>query len=723
MKPSRENGYGFELSAPLWRGARISVQGNQQKIRGMVNGNVLVPLPSERTALATDPTVRAYVQRILDAYPAEVPNRTDIDPRMLNTNSPRLVDGNTAGGQLDQNTGSNGRLSFYYLFVTQKVTAFQLVRGQNPDTMSRTHQAHVTWNRQWSPSTVADLSIGYDRNGADVVPEKNNLGPDLTIGGLQPLGPGGNIPIHRADNLFRQAFALRHTRGTHAFTIGYEMLRRQFNGSQSDANRGTATFFSDGGRDAITNLRLGIPTSASFAIGNTERGYRSWDLAFFAGDTWRPSSRVTVTLGVRFQPVPAPSEVNRLDTFPYGCDCNNLAPMAGVAYRLPGSGGVLRAAFSTQYGSVLPVTYGSGRFNPPAITFFIVQHPNLADAFNLRLPATFTGAYSPVFVSSNMVTPYTNMYSLTWQRELPRNLRLELGYTGSRSFKLAEVRHLNRAALVPGVPIAGDTIDLRRPDHRYTTMTYFDTGSRAWFDAARATLTIPRWRGLNAEFAYWFSKSLDYGTNYNDQGGMMHLSQNIDGIREDLKSLSDFDQPHSFRARASYTVSAPAASPRWFRAIAAGWNVSGIALAKTGTPFLINTGSDMPGYGNVDGSPGDRPNLLDPSILGRTIGNPDTSRQLMPKSAFSFIAPGAANGNLGRNVFRKGPVQNVNAALSRAFPVWQEKRLNLRAESVNFLNSPQFAMPGFNLADPNFGAITNTLNDGRTFRITASLEW
>ena len=65
----------------------------QQKTRGMVNGNVLAPLPSERTPLATDPALRDYIQRVLNSYPNEVPNRTDIDPRMLNTNSPQRVDG------------------------------------------------------------------------------------------------------------------------------------------------------------------------------------------------------------------------------------------------------------------------------------------------------------------------------------------------------------------------------------------------------------------------------------------------------------------------------------------------------------------------------------------------------------------------------------------------------------------------------------------------------
>ena len=34
-------------------------------------------------------------------------------------------------------------------------------------------------------------------------------------------------------------------------------------------------------------------------------------------------------------------------------------------------------------------------------------------------------------------------------------------------------------------------------------------------------------------------------------------------------------------------------------------------------------------------------------------------------------------GNLGRNMFRKGPIRNVNASVSRQFPVWKEKPLTI----------------------------------------------
>ena len=80
-------------------------------------------------------------------------------------------------------------------------------------------------------------------------------------------------------------------------------------------------------------------------------------------------------------------------------------------------------------------------------------------------------------------------------------------------------------------------------------------------------------------------------------------------------------------------------------------------------------------------------------------------------------APVEMQGNIGRNTFRKGKIANVNASIQRTFTI-RDYQLNFRAESVNFFNTPQFAGPGDQLASPNFGQITNTLNDGRTFRFT-----
>ena len=137
----------------------------------------------------------------------------------------------------------------------------------------------------------------------------------------------------------------------------------------------------------------------------------------------------------------------------------------------------------------------------------------------------------------------------------------------------------------------------------------------------------------------------------------------------------------------------------------------------------MSSGSDGPGFGNVDGSSADRVHILDPALLGRTIDHPDTSAERLPRSAFAFIQPGETAGNVGRNTFRKDSIRNINFALSRNWKVAAEKTLTLRAESINLLNAPQFAEPSRQLTAPSFAQITNTLNDGRTFQFLLRLAF
>ena len=65
----------------------------------------------------------------------------------------------------------------------------------------------------------------------------------------------------------------------------------------------------------------------------------------------------------------------------------------------------------------------------------------------------------------------------------------------------------------------------------------------------------------------------------------------------------------------------------------------------------------------------------------------------------------------------------MNASISRTWIVGQEKTLSFRAESINFFNTPQFGPPGHELVSSNFGQITNTLNDGRTFQFGMQLRF
>lgn len=725
VKPARENDYRFSTGFGAWRGGFLQLDGSQQKMRGNVNGNVLVPRPDERTPLTSDPSLRPIVERYLGAYPKELPNRTDVNPRALNTNSPQTINNSNAGLRLDQELGPRDKLAAQYQFSSQSVDSFQFVTGQYPDTETKSHRARLTWARVWSARSDSLVSAGYDRLGSLLRPPPESIGPMVSTAGLTTFGPDVITPIDRALNHFRYAAEARALRGSHLLTFGGQVLRRQMNGTEEDAHRGYFSFVSDFGADGITNLRLGRPSQHIKAIGNVTRGFRNWESALYAGDTWRPAQRLTVSAGLRYMSIKRPVEVNGINSIPYDSDLNNWAPTLGLAARLPRFWGVLRAAGGVQHGEIFPVTYAQIRFSPPASVKIIVPAPNLANP--LPGGAQQADAKGVIYtLDPELTTPYSYQYNASWEPDFGSNWRLQLGYAGSRSHKLLLMWYLNRAEVVPGIPQTTATLNLRRPDQRIADYRLVINGSRGYLDSARVTLLIPRWRGLSADTSYWFSKAIDLGSGYTntaqDADSRQSRSQSRENSQADMRGLSNFDQPHSFLSRVSYSLPESATRDRW-RKLWRGWTVAGVVLLKQGTPFNVISGSDAPGFGNVDANGGDRPNILDPSILGRTIGDPDSSRSLLPRSAFSFMAPTDARGNLGRNSFRKGGIRNVNASLARTWPIFGDKRMTLRAESINLLNTPQFAEPGAEVANPNFGQITNTLNDGRTFRFQIQFGW
>ncbi len=735
VQPANENRYGFRLTAPVADRTRFTINATQQKIRGQVNGNVLVPLPGERTPLLVDPAsgertdseTRAIVTQLLGAYPAELPNRTDIAPRALNTNAPQRVDTNSANLRLDHDLGDMGKLGMGYVFTSQSVDAFQFVRGQNPDTEIKNHRPRITWTRALSPRTVTDFSIGYDRIGSLLIPEPNNFGPTVGVGrAIDGQGPSPLIPVDRAINRIRGAGQVSRTIANHSIKAGFHLARIQLNGVEQQAIRGNTQFSDNFGNDAITNFRLGKPTRLLKTVGSFHRGFRQWSSQFYVADSWKVRPSLTLSMGLRYELVTTPREVNSFETLPYGCDCNNFAPRFGFAYNLGRGLGTLRGAYGISYGEIYPVTYSQYRINAPNVVRLVVLQPRLVDIISGAAFANVTpGSRSTLFdIADNLVEPYSHQYSLSWEFALSRTMNLQLGYVGSRTHKVFQAWFLNRGERPDAVPVTVRTTNRRRADDRYNDVLRLHNASRAYFDAGRVAFAMRDLKGFTIDAAYWFSKSIDLGSDYTNtmNGGDARraVSQTSYEIHNDVKSLSFFDQPHSLLLRAVYET--PAGSG-WSGRLFGGWQFSTVSLVKTGTPFTVQTGSDGPGFGNVDGAMGDRPHLLDVSLLGRTVGDPDTSRQILHRDAFAYQRLGDLAGTLGLRTFRKGKIANVNASVSRSWTVASEKKLTFRAESVNFFNTPQFADPTTSLTSPSFGRITNTLNDGRTFRFSLTFDF
>ncbi|WP_031495850.1 TonB-dependent receptor domain-containing protein [Bryobacter aggregatus] len=717
IRPARQNVFGARISAPLWRNGFFSFDGGSDAKHGYVNGNILIPRPEERSCLSADPQICALINRFFRAWPAAVPN---VENRSLNTNAAQAIDTWNTTTRLDQALGKH-RLSARHTWTDQKVDAFQLVAGQNPDTTTKAHDARLTWSYAPDAKSVWDTTVGFARNRTLLVPEPNAVGPQVQVGtAFEKLGPGSSIPVDRVQNRFRVSSRFQHNFTKHTLSAGVEIARLQFNGREASSNRGNIYFRNDFGNDAITNFRLGLVSRYSFGVGELARGFRRNEQSFFVQDVWRISKTFQASAGLRYQPQRGISEVNHLTTIPFDCDCNNFAPSLGISWQLPRKLGVVRTAYSLQYGEILPATLQQLRWNPPGFQKIENQAPPLLDLLQ-GVQFEPNGRAIVFHFPRDLQTPYSHQYTFLWEVPLPKSWgKVETAYVGSRTWKLLYMQYLNRAAPVAGIAQTTATINQRRPDPHYYDYREITNSSRAYYDAAKLSYRLQTRSGLTVDSAYWLSKAIDTGASIlNIAAGddaNQGQSQSAANVASDLKGVSNFHQKHAFLGRISYQHGT---RQRFWK----DWRLSTVFVAKSGLPFNVITGSDAPGYGNVDGVSGDRPNLLDPSVLGRTISHPDGATQLLPRTAFAFLQPTDVRGNLGNNAFRRAGFRNLNAAIERRFAMRQDRAILFRAESINALNTPQFAEPIGDLSNPSFGKITNTLNDGRAFRFLLSFEF
>ena len=96
---------------------------------------------------------------------------------------------------------------------------------------------------------------------------------------------------------------------------------------------------------------------------------------------------------------------------------------------------------------------------------------------------------------------------------------------------------------------------------------------------------------------------------------------------------------------------------------------------------------------------------------------------LSAKSAGAFVANTTGTfGNLSRNAFRQPAYYDVDAAVTRIFPIHERLALNIRLEAFNLLNHPNFN--GFTTAlnSSTFGYAT-TAQPARIFQLAGKLTF
>ena len=93
-------------------------------------------------------------------------------------------------------------------------------------------------------------------------------------------------------------------------------------------------------------------------------------------------------------------------------------------------------------------------------------------------------------------------------------------------------------------------------------------------------------------------------------------------------------------------------------------------------------------------------------------------------NAAAFTTPAQYTfGNSGRNILRGPGLINIDLGLSRVVPITETIRAEFRAETFNFLNTPEFGLPNATLGTSTVGTITTTVNSSRELQFALRLSF
>src|SRR5207245_5188564 len=115
--------------------------------------------------------------------------------------------------------------------------------------------------------------------------------------------------------------------------------------------------------------------------------------------------------------------------------------------------------------------------------------------------------------------------------------------------------------------------------------------------------------------------------------------------------------------------------------ILGGWQVSGITVAQTGTPFSVTNSTDNAGVGNGTGT-GSRPDLVSNPRSGFSSTQDPANRGPLAYNPAAFADPiGLTFGNVGRNTLYLPGRLNFDLGVFKKFPISEKAGFDFRWEN------------------------------------------
>ena len=574
-------------------------------------------------------------------------------------------------------------------------------------TTLRSQNALIGLTTVISPTALNDFRVGFNR-AAFATQNESVFNVQVSTPQFSTLyDPTGKLQI---SNIFTYRDVFTKILGKHTLKFGFDIRRVQLNATATLGNDYQLTFAS------TPNFLNNILTQASLVNTLPTTGFRRTEYAGFAQDEFRITPTLTANLGLRYEYFGVPSDVaGRGVVFdPKSCAggyCpagssfwnpiyTNFSPRIGFAW----SPAALhnRLVIRTGYG----IFYGDGQIGDLTAPLdnlagrallTSANTPGLSFPVNPALATSSFAPAAPRSIDRNRTTPYTEEWGFSLQAALTQKTVVTAGFIGDAAAHQFTRTYLN--SLDPVTHVA--------PYPQFGLIDYKTTSSNANFNALQLGLQRNLSGNLEASANYMWSHAINDGST---GGGETDYPQNVN-CRACERGSSDLDIRHYFSGNLIYNL--PAGKGQRFltgggiaSAILGGWQWANIVSARSGLPVNVTISRTASAVPDGNTSSPQRPNATG---VTETPSNQTFGNYLNP-AAFTLPAAGTF-GNLGRNTARGPGSWQLDTALVKTIPVRERLKLNIRVESFNVFNHPQYAQPNANFSNlATFGQITAERN-------------
>jgi hypothetical protein len=714
--------------------------------------------------------------------------------------------------RVDESLGQNNTFWFRYSAIENNTTS----SGGRPGLIASKQDPGRNWGisyvHTFSPSLILQAQFGHAKSGEFGPTAFTNLPATVFSAiGFSPSFAGNFIggltvpPAVNVDGFFsggassgsnpiiadtwQYKVAITKIIGTHTWKFGGEvasMAQEAFNRSAdvdfSAQQTGNPSDSTQPG-SSLASFFLDVPDHAGRR--NVHETVR-WGgvFSFYAQDSWKATSKLTVNIGLRYDRTVQPpygklSTIGQnggietgednfnngtyvIQKLPPSCNSRgyapcipgdgtlpphvvvdprgkiyhdtttNFGPRVGLAYRL-GQKTAMRASFGIFFDNWAAITQTAQNYEGdwPDIGQELtnnLNHPTSAHPTPIvrgQDPFATGGSLFPAPTPFNqvqwMMDPYAkNPYSMQWNFGLEH--QLNAATTISANYVGSGSRRMDVGGYynVALTPGPGDA--QARALYPYIGPTFYDRSiGKADYDAFQFQLNKRFSKGLAYQVAYTWSKSIDLCAS--GWYGVEGQSCSDPYHVQASRGPSGFDLTHVLSVNTLYEL--PVGKGKRFQT---NNNFLDYALGnwQFNTIFLARSGLPYQVY--VSGDVANTGNVgWNQYERANLVGGQDpyvsnvTRETGLNRAAFA-IPDIYTFGNLGRDRLRTVPFWNLDFSIFRQFPFLETRRVEFRAEAFNVLNTVIYGQPNADMADTaNFGKIISTANTARTLQLGAKI--